>query len=769
MLIKLKFFLLSLIVLNMIFSQSILDLKDDNVQVLEDESVKINVIKNDNIKNKDNLVIEIVVDPSKGSIQIQGEELIYTTNPDVNGIDKFIYKVDTGMNEDSAEVKVNINPVNDPPVSLSITQNKIKENTSVGTFIGELKVEDPDDNERFKFGLAKENRDDFKLDGAKLLTKRIFNYEEKQSYKLAIQVTDSGDEKMIGSINIQIENQNEGPVFKDKNEITFNHFENAGKIVGGLNITDPDNNQSNVKYKIINSDDGDHFKITRSGDIAFLRFPDYENPIDKNKDNIYQLSFKAFDSKDNNLAISGSVIIKVKDAKETEIISLDKRKYIAWAVDHQPYHILLEDAIKSYMTLKYSNLKDDVTIEDGEDTFIRDMKSTDEIIIIQKKDNNNEIYEIWYGNGLSYTIIDREKVDWIFSQDIQKVLIAKDQYLTSDSETVFHESEKDRLMAGYGSSFSVWHVNNFKMSLSSFSMRSNLLQYSSNMRVGNALIGLPGLLAGSSELGVATQRSEFGLRVPFSFDFGGIKSFEDVDIITDEYLGLYARGNIDNLFNTKTGLHGLMGFTFYPSSSGKKLDSLAQLLTSNIDLAAWQKLNNEIENINILDSYALLATTVEVPVKLPTIGRLTASPGFHYLKIAHRLKENDKNELHERTFYNERLELDSTITRSKLNLDGDSFTRLNSFYIRFDLIGQIGEKPKFIERLSFLDFIQVSKVPFYEFSLQYISGLNTITTFNLNISDQIGVSLTSLSKYEDLSGNWMYDNFWVGFNYRANF
>ena len=109
-------------------------------------------------------------------------------------------------------------------------------------------------------------------------------------------------------------------------------------------------------------------------------------------------------------------------------------------------------------------------------------------------------------------------MDWVFSQDIQDVLISKDEYLTSESETVFHESESERLMAGYGSSFSLWHANNFKMSLSSFSMRSNLLQYASNFRVGNALIGLPGLLAGSSEIGVATQRSEFGIRVPFAFD-----------------------------------------------------------------------------------------------------------------------------------------------------------------------------------------------------------------------------------------------------------
>ena len=55
--------------------------------------------------------------------------------------------------------------------------------------------------------------------------------------------------------------------------VSFNIDEKAiGKIIGKLNVIDPDDNQSNVKYKLTNSDDRDHFKITRSGDISFLRF-----------------------------------------------------------------------------------------------------------------------------------------------------------------------------------------------------------------------------------------------------------------------------------------------------------------------------------------------------------------------------------------------------------------------------------------------------------------------------------------------------------------
>ena len=631
---KFKFPFIIIISLSVVFPQVGLKIKADNVQVQEDESVKINVLKNDNIEDKSNVAIEVISEPQKGSVQIEGDKIIYTPNADVSGVDKFDYKVDNGLETGSAQVRVNINPVNDPPTGLSLSKSSIKENAAAGTLIGKLKVEDADPDDKFKFGIAKDNRADFSLDGSNLLTKRPFDYEEEKSFTVAVQVTDSGGEKIVDDVTVTVENENEKPVLVSPKEATFNHPENAGKIVARINVEDPDENQSSVKFKLTKSEDKDHFKITRAGDLAFLREPDYENAVDANKDNVYTITYKAIDSKDDKLHVSGKVHVRVKDSEETEVIALDKRKFVAWTVDHQPYHILMEDAIQNYMSLKYTNGGDGDAIEDGGDTSIREMAPTDQIIIVQQKGNSEEIYEIWYGNGLDFSVIDREKVDWVFSQDIQKVLIAKEEYLTSDSETVFHENESERLMAGYGSTFAVWHANNFKMSLSSFSMRSNLIQYSSNMRVGNSLIGLPGLLAGSSELGVATQRSEFGVRVPFAFDFG-TGSYDDVDVVSSDYLGLFARGNIDNLFGTRTSLHGLIGFSFYPPSSGEMLYSLDSLSS----FADAQEILDKTENINILDSYALAATTVEVPVKLPSVGRITAAPGFHYLKIAHRLKD----------------------------------------------------------------------------------------------------------------------------------
>ena len=741
-------------------AQDSIALKNDNAQVTEDGSISISVLKNDDIKDKSNLILEIVEAPKFGTAEINGRSIVYTPNPNANGIEVFRYKADTGTASGTAQVRINVNAVNDAPEAIMLEKNTILENKPEGTVVGTLATTDPDEGDTFSYELARDgSRDNFKINGSNLVTKQSFDFETTSTYTVTIQSTDSGKESFVGTVSVKVENENEPPILKGNKNLKLFHAENAGKIVATLEASDPDADQPGIKYRLSASPDKGVFKITRSGDLSFLREPDFENPIDENKDNVYEVAFRAIDSKDSKLFVEGTASITLTDELETEVKTLDKRKFIAWTVDHQPYHILMEDAILDYIDLKNLNVESNEDgVDGGSSDIIRELHPTDQIILVQKKDNSNEIHEIWFGNGLDYTIIDREKVDWVFSQDIQTVLMARDQYLTNDSETVFHESESERLIAGYGSQFSVWHSSNFKLSLSSLSMRSNLLQYAGNMRAGNELIGLPGKLGGSSELGVATQRSEFGFRMPFSLPDAAIgDGYNKSSVLSDEYGGLYARGNIENLFSTKSDFHGLIGFTFYPSSSGKKLLSPADLESDSTT------------NLNILDSYALMATTVQVPIKVSFIGRLTAAPGFHYMKVAHRLKDTrkqaitDGQELYERAYFD-----DNEVT--EFNDDGNSFTRLNSFYIRFDLLGQIGQKPNFIEKLSFLDFIQISKVPFYEFSFQYITGLNMIYTLNLNLSDDFGFSITGLKKNADLKGHWMPDSkFWVGLKYRANF
>ena len=71
---KLKVLLSSVVLMSVALSQGGGKVKADNAQVQEDESVKINVLKNDNLEDKSNVVIEIITEPEKGTVQVQGQK-----------------------------------------------------------------------------------------------------------------------------------------------------------------------------------------------------------------------------------------------------------------------------------------------------------------------------------------------------------------------------------------------------------------------------------------------------------------------------------------------------------------------------------------------------------------------------------------------------------------------------------------------------------------------------------------------------------------------
>ena len=240
--------LMALLVLNSsIFAQDSLDLKNDNAQADEDGSVTIKVLKNDGLKDKSNLILEIVEKPKFGTAAIDGLSIKYTPEPDKNGVDNFKYKVDIGTASGIAQVKVNVNPINDPPIGISIDKNSIAENTPAGTIIGKLRVVDPDEKDSHKFSLSRDDKPNFSLDGSNLLSKRPYDYEEKSYYSVSIQVTDSEKESIVGTVDIKVEDVNEAPVLVSKTNMKVKHPEDAGKIVARIEAEDLDSGQDNGK------------------------------------------------------------------------------------------------------------------------------------------------------------------------------------------------------------------------------------------------------------------------------------------------------------------------------------------------------------------------------------------------------------------------------------------------------------------------------------------------------------------------------------------
>ena len=166
-----KYFIIVILSSAFTFSQNDLKLKKDKAQVTEDESIKIDVLKNDGIKDKSNLIIKIEKQAQKGVAVLSGNMIEYTPNSNESGSDNFTYSVDVGTGFGSAEVSVKIKSVNDEPTGLSLSNKTIRENKPEGTLIGKLIVDDPDMNDTFNFGLSRDSKADFRIDGKKLLSK----------------------------------------------------------------------------------------------------------------------------------------------------------------------------------------------------------------------------------------------------------------------------------------------------------------------------------------------------------------------------------------------------------------------------------------------------------------------------------------------------------------------------------------------------------------------------------------------------------------------
>ena len=453
-----------------------------------------------------------------------------------------------------------------------------------------------------------------------------------------------------------------------------------------------------------------------------------------------------------------SILVLLTEGFSQEVKSLDKRKYIAWTVDHMPYHILVEDAIIDYNTL---NTLENPRVKNKKTKapILKEMLAEDLLIIVQqKKSTKNEIHEIWYGNGLNFNIIPREIVDWVLSQDIQEALIEKDQYLNSPSDVVFFESENQRLLASYSSRFSLWKQHNFVLSTEELYLRSNLLQYSANFAFGNTLVGLPGTLFGSTTMGVGTRNSEIGIRFPAKINLLSFGDLKDNKLLR-EYLGLYSKVTIDNMFSTGASFHAQMGFSFFPRSS---------TIASDTTFFSKNDIASEDEYVNIIDMYALFAATFEAPVKIPAISRVTFTPGLHYMKVAHRTKDKD-DKLFNRTFYENDEDNNSYLRYG----DGEkSSTKEFGLYGRIDLMTDVGKIPSFLQDIEFLDFININKVPLFEVSLQHITKLNTITSVAANINDNVSFSITTYSGSDGgtVQGGWLPDSgIWLGVRYRSDF
>ncbi len=130
-------------------------------------------------------------------------------------------------------------------------------------------------------------------------------------YEVSVRATDSlSDDFVVQNFEITVLDveENEAPVIltgdRDE-EVSADEFK---KRVTAIKTEDP--NGDGVSLALGTYGDSDLFEInSESTDLSFRQAPDYENPKDRNRDNIYEVEIIATD--DGNPPLSSSKIIKV--------------------------------------------------------------------------------------------------------------------------------------------------------------------------------------------------------------------------------------------------------------------------------------------------------------------------------------------------------------------------------------------------------------------------------------------------------------------------
>ncbi|MBR8829914.1 MAG: hypothetical protein N5P05_000544 [Chroococcopsis gigantea SAG 12.99] len=245
---------------------------NDSLSTYKSQGTGGNVLSNDSTIGNGTLAVTAVNgNPSSvGQTIVLGSGALLTLNPDGtffynpngkfesvsagnNGSDSFTYTVGGNNSSDTAVVNLTILP-NSAPTSVLISGNTIAENTPAGFAIGDLNALDPDPgDDTFSYSLVDDPSTDnalFAVEGNRIRSAAIFDYEAKNTYNLRVRVRDRGDLTYEQTLTINVTNVNEAPVITKNFPATVNPGSTATIGTNLLQTLDQDNNGWQLTYTL---------------------------------------------------------------------------------------------------------------------------------------------------------------------------------------------------------------------------------------------------------------------------------------------------------------------------------------------------------------------------------------------------------------------------------------------------------------------------------------------------------------------------------------
>ena len=211
-----------------------------------------------------------------------------------------------------------IPPSNTAPSFTSTTATRsVRENTPSGAHLGAaFQASDTDDGDEIRYFLGVTDDDgafDIEPKTGQLKVKDQLNHESQETYSLSVFARDptlagttSSSPAGTVAVTITVTDVNERPKVSGDFDPEYQENSESLLVTTLTGVDEDEHGPFHQNYSVgwlvggLSGSDGHFFYIDDDGDVGHLKFrvpPDFENPADRNRDNVYDISMQAYTGK----------------------------------------------------------------------------------------------------------------------------------------------------------------------------------------------------------------------------------------------------------------------------------------------------------------------------------------------------------------------------------------------------------------------------------------------------------------------------------------